>query len=94
MGIFGLCCLICEMMSLRLAAIVSGSAPSSRSFVPMSNTIPFGRSESTSSCMRMSTPRVVSPLMPRLATLTAPNLAPMLSPQPCVIESPRKTSAP
>jgi hypothetical protein len=78
---------------LMLPAITSGSALSSRSFVPMSITTPLGLRAITSSWRRISTPRVVSPLMPRLATLIPGKLLPT-SPQPWVIESPRKTSAP
>ena len=53
-----------------------------------------GSSASTSSCSRISTPRVVSPLMPRFATFTPGKRRPRPPPQPCVIESPRKTTAP
>ena len=41
------------------------------SFVPMSNTTADGSRRRTSSWRRISTPRVVSPLMPRLATFIA-----------------------
>ena len=50
--------------------MVSGVAPSSRSLVPTSSTTAVGLSASTSSCSRISTPRDVSPLMPRLAIFT------------------------
>src|SRR5690242_17580587 len=92
-GIFGLCRSSPARMSFRFAAMVSGSAFSSRSLVPMSRTTACGSSASTSSFRRMSTPREVSPLMPRLAIFTPGNQALKSSPQPWVIESPSNTTA-
>ena len=92
-GIFGSCFSRAERISFRLPAATSGVAPSSRSFVPTRSTTAAGSSESTSSSRRISTPRVVSPLIPRFATLTPGNAAPSPPPQPCVIESPRNTTA-
>ena len=81
-------------ISRMLLSTTSGRAPSSRSFVPMSSTTAAGFSARTSSCSRISTPRVVSPLMPRLATFIPGNAAGRRSFQPCVIESPSNTTAP
>ena len=93
-GILGSCFLSASMINFTLPATISGVAPSSMSLVPINITTPLGSSAITSSARRTSMPRVVSPEMPRLAVFTPPNLPRKSSPQPCVIESPKNTSAP
>ena len=52
-----------------LSATSSGFAPLPMSLVPINSTMALGFSASTSAFRRYNTPRVVSPPMPRLATL-------------------------
>jgi hypothetical protein len=55
--------------------------------------IGISSSDWTSSASLRSMPRVVSPPMPRLALFIPGKRPGRLVPQPCVIESPRKTTA-
>ena len=92
-GKAGLWARMASRMRRMLDAIVSGVAFSSMSLVPMRRTTPMGARSRTSCWSRARTPREVSPLMPRFASLSPGKASWRRPPQPSVIESPTNTRA-